>query len=105
MEIIDISNLTKEVCLYQFIFRRFRGIHMGYQISEDAKKRTPKCSCNFECLFNDKWDTCSIEKEISGGLIIKYICTEKFCNYYLSYGSRNICMCPIRVEIFRRYNR
>ena len=78
---------------------------MGYQISEHAQKRTPKCSCNFECLNNDKWDTCCIEKEISGGLIIKYICKEKFCNYCLSYGSRNICMCSIRVEIFRRYNR
>lgn len=78
---------------------------MGYQISEDAKKRTTKCCFNYECLNNVKWDTCNIEKEISGGLSIKYMCKEKYCNYLLYFGAVHICMCPIRVEIYRRYNR
>jgi hypothetical protein len=73
------------------------------QISEATKKRATKCSCNFECLNNEKWDTCSIEKEISGGLVIKNICRQKFCNYFLYFGSRHICICPIRHEIYERY--
>ncbi|MBS1238673.1 MAG: hypothetical protein H6R39_333, partial [Deltaproteobacteria bacterium] len=34
---------------------------MSYQISEDTKKRTSKCSYNFECLNNEKFDTCCID--------------------------------------------
>jgi len=78
---------------------------MAYQISEDTKKRTLKCSYNFECLNNDKFATCGIDKEISGGLIINKICNQKVCNYFLDAGSRHICACPIRVEIYRRHNR
>jgi hypothetical protein len=77
---------------------------MAYQIGEDTKKRTTKCPYNFECLNNKKWDTCCIEKELSGGLVIKNISRQKFCNYFLYFGSRHICMCPIRVEIYRRFN-
>ena len=77
---------------------------MSYQISEDTKKRTSKCSYNFECLNNEKFDTCCIDKEISGGLFVKNICNQKFCNYFLYSRSRHICICPIRVEIYRRHN-
>jgi len=78
---------------------------MAFQISEDAKKRISKCSRNYDCLNNDKWDTCCIEQEISGGLFIKYICKQENCHNFLYYGPRNICMCPVRVEIYRRYTR
>ena len=77
---------------------------MAYEISEDTIKRTSKCSYNFECLNNDKCDTCRIDKEISGSLLIKYLSSKDFCNYFLFFGSRSICMCPVRVEIYRRFN-
>jgi len=76
---------------------------MAYQISDDSKQRTSKCSYDFGCLANDKYDTCRIETEISGGLSIKHICNKQFCKYFLYFGPRNICICPVRVEIYRRY--
>jgi hypothetical protein len=78
---------------------------MVYQISEAAKKRAAKCPYNFEGLNSEKWDTCSIEKELSGALLIKDISKHKFCNYFLYFGSRHICICPIRYEIYKRYGR
>ena len=77
---------------------------MAYQISEDIKKRTSQCSNNFGCLTNGKGNICTIHEEISGALIIKHLCNKQFCKYFLYYGPRNICMCPMRLEIYRRYN-
>ena len=77
---------------------------MAYEISEDTKKRTSKCPYNFECVAGGKCVTCRVEKEISGALIIDRICNKQLCKYFLFFGSRNICMCPVRVEIYRRYN-
>jgi|WetSurMetagenome_2_1015567.scaffolds.fasta_scaffold167295_2 hypothetical protein len=77
---------------------------MIYEIAEPTKKRAAKCPYSLECLSNDKWNTCYIEDELSGGLSVKKICTQKFCNYFLYFGSRHICICPVRVEIYRRYN-
>jgi hypothetical protein len=62
---------------------------MAYQISEDAKRRTTHCGDNFECLANDKCDSCRIDKEISGGLFIKHVCNKQFCKYFLYFGSHN----------------
>ena len=76
---------------------------MIYEISEPTRKRTVKCPYSFECLSNEKWITCYIEDELSGGLSVKKICSQKFCNYFLYFGSRHICICPVRVEIYRRY--
>ena len=76
---------------------------MAYQIHEATKNRATKCSYNLECLENEKWKTCSIEKELSGGLFVKHLCIQKYCNYFLYFGSHHICICPVRVEIYKRY--
>jgi hypothetical protein len=76
---------------------------MPFRITDAIAKQTTKCPYNFECLNNDHWHTCSIEEELRGGLSVKAICSQKFCNYFLYFGSHRICICPTRVEIYKRY--
>lgn len=76
---------------------------MTYLISEETKIHTTNCPCNFDCLKNENWSACSIEKELPGGLIVEKRCSEKICNYSLQYGSRCFCLCYTRREIYQRY--
>ena len=79
---------------------------MAYQISEDTKKLTTKCLYDFECLKNDNWDTCSIERSYpKNGLAMKNKCQKSKCSYSMLYGfSSYFCHFPIRREIYHRYN-
>jgi len=78
---------------------------MAYQISEETKKKTTKCLYNFECLNNDKWNTCSIGSELLGnGLVIENKCNKSDCNYSMLFGySYYFCHCPTRREIYQTY--
>ena len=79
---------------------------MSYQISEATKSHTTKCPYKFECLDKDKWNTCSIDEELHGGLAVKNKCNQKFCSYSLYFSSsRYFCICPTRCEIYKHYKK
>ena len=80
---------------------------MAYQITDKTKKQSTKCPYNFECLSNDDWNTCIIERELySNGLDIKNKANKAFCPYSMSFGfSMYVCQCPTRYEIYNRYNK
>jgi hypothetical protein len=63
---------------------------MNFNISDDAIKRTLKCPSNYRCLNGDK--------------IPKPDNTLQ-CNYLIHFSLDNyVCTCPVRTEIFSRYN-
>ena len=78
---------------------------MPRPIEKETIDHATKCRHGFECLNNDNWRNCSIEGALSGGLIVRDRCPQKVCHYSLYYGdSHYFCICPVRREIFRRYN-
>ena len=77
---------------------------MDYQVSDKTKKQTTKCLHMFQCLNNDTWDTCSIDRDVQGVFIaIKTKSNKIACPYLFSYDSLYYCGCPTRREIYQRY--
>jgi hypothetical protein len=85
---------------------------MNFNISDDAIKRTLKCPSNYRCLNGDKIPMCADETPICRGeryigkdtLFIKPDNTLQ-CNYLIHFSLDNyVCTCPVRTEIFSRYN-
>ena len=105
MQMLYCPNLTKEVLIYLIMIKRIEGVPMPYRVREATKKEATKCLYEFECLNNDKWNTCSIDEAVPGGLFVKDLCKQKFCNYSLYFGVHNICICPVRREIYELYKR
>jgi hypothetical protein len=78
----------------------------AYQISEETKHRTKECLHSFACMNNEAWNTCAIDSAINGILIIKNQCNKKDCAYSVLLGySYCFCKCPVRYEIYQRYNK
>jgi len=77
-----------------------------FHIGDTTKKLTTKCPYDFECLGNNYWRSCSIERELHGnGLEIKDKCDKGLCDYSMLFGSSMyLCHCPARREIYERYN-
>jgi hypothetical protein len=78
---------------------------MAYQISDEIIKQTTKCLFDFECMTNDKWETCSIYRYYEGnGLGITDKCQKSSCRYSMPFGfTYFFCHCPVRREIYQRY--
>jgi HD-GYP domain-containing protein (c-di-GMP phosphodiesterase class II) len=76
-----------------------------YHISEDIKRRTIQCSQNFQCLIDDYWEMCTIERAATkDGLVIKKRKHENDCRYLLLFGNSYICHCPTRYELYNEYH-
>jgi len=87
---------------------------MAFSISDESLKRTTKCPSNFLCLTNDKnpmcskeRPMCSVEVPLESMLFVKdknndYAYND--CAYKEEYGSGHLCNCPVRHEIYNRYN-
>ena len=75
---------------------------MSYQISDETKKQTLRCTSNFKCL-NDDYNRCSILKGLEKTLIVKF--PKNFlCPYSVSYGDLFFCLCPTRHELYNRHS-
>ncbi len=77
-----------------------------YQISQEVLDKTFVCKKNMRCLY-DKECLCKVVNSVSDKLIF-VVCDEqcrKTCNYYLSFGNANLCECPTRLEIYRKYKK
>ncbi len=75
-----------------------------YRISEDTRRLTTRCSDNFQCLIDDYWEMCSIERLLKGaGLMIEKRINKNNCQYLMSFGNAYICNCPTRYELHQQY--
>lgn len=76
-------------------------------ISEEAKNTT-RCPFNLECLHNNKdWKPCRVVRRFPNGVLeIDGKCERTSCHYCQLFGnSMYLCHCPIRSEIYKRYNK
>ncbi|RJQ55698.1 MAG: hypothetical protein C4526_02820 [Nitrospiraceae bacterium] len=75
---------------------------MGLEIGKDILDSTDRCGNNFSCL-SDKTCLCEIEDNFNGKVLFIKPQGRSACNYMMSFGYSYICNCPVRKEIFRRY--
>ena len=69
-------------------------------IQEDTVLNTTRCDRNFSC--KDSSPCCKVESCV-GNSIIFVSKLERRCNYYQGFGYGNVCKCPVRIEIYKKY--
>ena len=82
-----------------------------FEISSDTIKRTTKCQSNFSCLngeenpkCNNGLAMCSVEDHIAHEMVFVDFNNYYSCNYSIPFGEiHRICNCPVRYEIYKRY--
>ena len=76
---------------------------MNLKIDDHTLQRTTECNKDLACLNDDEHPICKVKfyvgKEFS---LIKCLHTE-YCFYQTSFGYSFVCKCPVRNEIYKRY--
>lgn len=77
---------------------------MKFDIESDVLNNAVNCNDNYSCLGGQGNCLCDIESHFDKSIL--FIKTPKIlCNYYMSFGYSHICKCPVRMEIYYRYNK
>lgn len=72
------------------------------KINNSIVECADKCDINYACLKKESHSCCFIEKCINDELLFLTYQNRK-CNYFAKYGDSKFCMCPVRKEIYKRY--
>ena len=77
---------------------------MELYINEDIKCSASACSYNHKCLGWEKEKFCQVTSTINDNMIYINCQYDKDCNYKHNINDRILCTCPVRLEIYRKYN-
>jgi hypothetical protein len=76
-----------------------------FDIEEKILLSSDKCGNGYSCTKGSDDCLCPVEDDLSGRVLFVSENNRKACPYKMSYGYSHICNCPVRIEIFKRYNR
>ncbi len=72
------------------------------KIDENISKTATKCIKNLSCMSGS--DICKVELCVDGKIHFIKCMNLEHCNYRISFGYSFVCNCPVRKELFNRYN-
>lgn len=75
---------------------------MNLEVSEDALRKTDRCPYGMKCLKDDRPE-CEVERLVVGNGV--FVRSKEFnvCAYRISHARSYVCVCPVRIELFKRY--
>jgi hypothetical protein len=74
-----------------------------YELSREIREKTQKCATEFSCLSNPAETLCKAEFLLQNNILFVNKENARLCPYFLEYGSSGICTCPVRLELYNRY--
>ncbi len=83
-----------------------RADHMKFNIATKVLKETTKCPNNFSCLLSGQaGDPVECEVQWADGNNVLLLKSKKplTCPYRLPLGKGQICTCPTRSAIYKKY--
>ncbi|MGC9324774.1 MAG: hypothetical protein ACP5G0_08530 [Desulfomonilia bacterium] len=79
------------------------GVCVGIQITEKTIKTATKCDKQFSCLSHKTRDVCPVT-HANGQNVLIIESKPHPCPYKITFGSSEICLCPVRYELFARHD-
>jgi hypothetical protein len=76
----------------------------GIRITEDILKMADKCRKHHSCLSGENDNLCKVELNVDDKIHFVKCLSQAFCPYRISFGYSYVCLCPVRKELFDRYN-
>ena len=72
-------------------------------ISQEIIDETTKCNFYKQCLQGADFPLCNVERISDNDVIFVSKTASDVCNCVFGFGFSQICVCPIRKEIYRKY--
>ena len=70
----------------------------------DKIKKITDCKKNFSCLSDQTRQVCKISYCIEDMYYFIEQSTHNDCGYKMNYGYANMCRCPVRKELYKKYS-
>ncbi len=77
---------------------------MEIEIDEATKAKVKYCEKDFACLINPSDTCCEVFRAINGLAYYVMPANDDICPYAVPTGNIALCNCPVRREIYNRYN-
>lgn len=78
----------------------------GVTIDEEVKNCTTKCEKDFACINNNSHELCPVDHFYNDKVLFIKCLSKGYCSYRTSFGYASfICSCPMRKEIYKKYNK
>ena len=77
---------------------------MGYNVCPEIKKSAIHCKKDFICLTRNKTTLCKVISTIDNNTMYVYCQNKESCPYQYQYNERTLCTCPVRKDIYNKYN-
>lgn len=77
---------------------------MALEIDQVIIDKAHKCKRDHACLNGADKPLCRMEEVIGNSIF--FVCVEKpgSCTFQTSFGLSYMCSCPVRQEVYRKYN-
>ena len=76
---------------------------MKKEIDLEIIDNTKQCPRDFQCLTEYGKPFCSVEEVVAEDVLFIKSPAGITCNYNMPYGDGNVCLCPTRKELYRKY--
>ena len=76
-----------------------------FYISDQIKSSASKCCKSHSCLCDDTEDMCKVVFAVNCKILGVHCSEENFCTYKHTMEDRTCCTCPVRIELYHKYNR
>ncbi len=76
---------------------------MNKEVAPEIIEDTKQCRWDFQCLNEHGKPICPVVEVIAEDVLFIKCPGGIICNYIMPHGDRNICLCPIRKELYRKY--
>ena len=73
-------------------------------VNEEIKCSATACINKHECLIWPKDKFCTVTSTVNDNKLFVYCKHEKECPYKHLIENRILCTCPVRLEIYQKYN-
>ena len=77
---------------------------MIVKIDESTLRSTTECDKGMQCLHGANRPLCEVDYSVMDEVFFVHCLNNKRCSYRINFGYNLMCTCPIRKEIFKRYN-
>ena len=74
------------------------------EINEEIVAQTKWCTKNYACLKNPAKVICKVVSCVGEQVLFVQFNKDAFCEYQMFFGNSVICNCPVRNEIYNKYN-
>lgn len=84
-----------------------KGMNMevgNIELDDEILEKATECDRDFSCLDCKRREMCKAEYSVNNEILFVKGDGPLYCSYRMFYGDGEICNCPVRMEIYKKYN-